>query len=490
MEEIVINFKKKVGRLIIGKQLKKVLAAILIVFACLTAHSQTPIIQPKVDERVELLSIVFRLAEAEEYMNNDIADYTKDIDEYFFQFKEHEVIKYAKEIRQTNEVAYDAVMSMAVRIEIKDGIRFNENIFPLDLDKRWGQENADKFIKLLAQFYIESKFHDFFINHSLLYNVAEKNFNTILSKIKFDWFQNFFGEKPNGDYNLFISLTNGGNNYGANTHFKDGRKDIFSIIGTWRTDSLKNPIYSVNTISTIIHEFNHSFCNPLIDANYDKMDKQASKFFKLVSKILSQQAYDIPKIMLYEILVRACVIKYYQNNKISENKVKSLIANEKSNGFLWIEELVNLLSNYEKNRDKYLTLNSFMPEIVNLQNKLSPKKIQKKYNSECPQIVSINIKNNSKNIDPNLSEVVVTFNKPMNTGCNGTSYGKKGEKYFPEFRKDLKSKWDENIKNKWTFYITLKPNTEYSMSFPAQFFMDENYHFLKETYYLDFKTKN
>src|ERR1035437_3747668 len=99
--------------------------------------------------------------------------------------------------------------------------------------------------------------------------------------------------------------------------------------------------------------------------------------------------------MNYEILVRACVIKYFQRKKENDEYVKSMIVTEKVNGFLWIEQLVDQLSIYEINRDKYPTLKDFMPEIVKMQNTLSPEKIQKELEINCPKIISISIENNS-----------------------------------------------------------------------------------------------
>lgn len=63
--------------------------------------------------------------------------------------------------------------------------------------------------------------------------------------------------------------------------------------------------------------------------------------------------------------------------------------------------------------------------------------------------------------------------------------GKKGGNFMPE---STDTKW---INDKtWVLYVKLQPNTEYSISFPAAFFYSEKgYYRLKETYYLDFKTK-
>ena len=98
----------------------------------------------------------------------------------------------------------------------------------------------------------------------------------------------------------------------------------------------------------------------------------AEKFYQKSSKILRKQAYTSAKTMTYEILVRACVIRYFENKNVGDDKIKSMLLTEKSKGFLWIDELVSALSAYEHNRDKYPALKDFMPEIVKVQNGLNP----------------------------------------------------------------------------------------------------------------------
>lgn len=466
----------------------RIITSLLFVFVSLVGYSQSAALQPKVDERMELLGVVFRLSGAEEYINNSLSYYAKDIDEYFTPFKEHEAVNLAKRLRETNGVSYDAVMSMAINIEINNGIKFKENISEVSLDKRWGEKNAIDFLELLNKFYSETKFHDFFASHQALYSAAEKNFNHLISKIDFTWFQNFFGEQSNDTFNLVLSLTNNGN-YGPNVKSKDGHKELYAIIGTIQSDSLQHPTYDERRIPVIIHEFNHSFCNQLVDSVYPQMQKKADDFFKPNAKVLSLQAYTGSRTMLYEILVRACVIKYTQASGANEERIKRLISVEKRNGFMWIEELVNSLSAYEKNRDKFPRLRDYMPEVVKLQNSLSPKKLQADFYKNCARIVSTSIKNNSKNVDPNITCIVIRFDRPMNIRYNGTSYGKQGKLYFPEIPNSIKAKWDETTKQEWIIPIKLKANTTYSISFPAQFFWAENNSPLKETYYLDFKTK-
>ena len=165
-----------------------------------------------------------------------------------------------------------------------------------------------------------------------------------------------------------------------------------------------------------------------------------------------------------------------------------MILEDHSKGFIWISQLVDELTIYEENRDKYPTLKDFMPEIVKMQNTFSPEKIQKELDVNCPRIVSISIENNSKDVDPNTKEIILRFDRPMSVRNNGVGYGKSGKDYFPEFPKDRKCKWNEETKKEWIMQVDLKPDSSYSLSFDARWFKSENGYLMDKTYYLDFKT--
>jgi len=468
-------------------KMRRILTIVILVFCVFFAYAQSQTVQPKVDERTESLSIIFRLAGAREYVNNNIPSYAKEIDDYFAPFKDYDVIKFAQKLRIEQGVSYDAVMSMAVALEISDSVRLCKNLSPLSIDDRWGMDKVNEFIPLLNKFYFDTKFKEFFSNHSALYKIAESRFSGIINDVDFVWFEKFFGKKAKGSFNLILSLPNGGGNYGLKVILNDGTEELYAIMGSCVADSSGQPSYSKKVAETVIHEYNHSFCNPLIEANFSAMEAASARIYGHVKEILSSQAYESPKTMEYENLVRACVIMYYQRNGVDEDLLKRQVAGELARGFIWIDKLVDLLSVYEKNRDKYPTLSDFMPEIIKLESSISPTKILKEIEANSPKIVSISIPDKSKEVDPGITEITLTFDRPM-LFKNGVSYGKQGETCFPEFL-DKKSKWNEETKKQWTFYIKLEPDKDYSMSFPSQFFYDINYHPLDKTYYLDFRTR-
>lgn len=467
--------------------MKKVAVLTLFVIISSFISAQNTVLNAKVDERCELLSTVFRMADADEYVTNENPVYVDALNKYFEPYKKHELIDYCKTYRENFGIGYDAPMNLAVHLQIIDRqISLIPDVKETSLDSRWNKEYLPRFIELLNDFYTKTKFHDFFVSQSDLIGKVEQTATEYFRKIDMEWYKKFYGKVPDGNFSLIISLSNGNNNYGPKVEYLNNKQDIYSII-TCNFDSLNNPYFDDRwALVLIIHEFNHSFCNPLIFDNYDKMKKKADEFYNIKQDVLKSQAYGNSHTMLCEILVRACVIKYMADHY--PINLKEYFIREKINGFIWIEELYHSLLVYEQHRVQYPTLESYMTEIVKTQNKLSPEKMVKKQEKNMPLMSIENIRNNQQDVDAKTTtQIIVKFSKKMNTRANGSTYGKKGKEYFPEI---TDAKWNEETKTEWILEVKLEPNKEYSIAFPSQwFYSEEDGANAKNTVYLDFKTK-
>lgn len=60
--------------------------------------------KPEVDSRIELLSIVFRLAGNKEYSSNNFKLYADRIENYFSAYKNHGLIQFVKKISKENNI--------------------------------------------------------------------------------------------------------------------------------------------------------------------------------------------------------------------------------------------------------------------------------------------------------------------------------------------------------------------------------------------------
>ena len=435
----------------------------LIVFALIISFfAKANKIEPfvSVDKRIELLSIVARLANYEEYKTNQFKSYANDVDIYFSKYKNHKLISYFKEIRRKNGIAYDAVISYAIRIEFSD----NNLIKLFDVENigiRWDNENIRKTTELLNDFYKVSNFESFFANNSKIYRVAEKNMNEAISQIDYNWFNNFYGNVSTEKYNIVPAMLIGYSNYGGRT-VKDKDKILYSIIGTSTVDKNDNPIYLPKSVeSLVIHEFTHSFMNPLVDVNFSLFENQIKDLYKLSKRTFKLQAYDDIYPVAYESFVRAGVIQYYIDKRETDLQIKIRIRRENLNGFYLTSSLLNSFKKLRRNK----MLVEYIPELIENFNSENPKQLKqdfKKLKKERCWVVSSTIENRNMNVDSSIDSVTLTFNTSLDLWCRGIGHKNDTKEVFDSSRSGY---FNTETGLEYTQPIKLEPNKEYTISF-------------------------
>jgi len=446
------------------------------------------VVTAKVDERVELLSIVARLAGYEEYVNNQFKLYANDVDSYFDRYKQHPAVQFAIKIRGTNHIGYDAVMAMAVHLNsppaLTPRIAFTNQV----PDPRWGKDTAEQFVALLQQFYKDTHCDRFFQAHADVYRATEQRFQLITGKVDFDWFRRFYGESPKGTFNLYIGLLNGGGNFGPKLVYPDGTEDRYAIIGTSKVDGEGLPIYGDNTLSLIIHEYNHSFINHLVFEHEQQLSAAGEKVFRPVAERMKFQAYESWQVTLIESLVRTGEIRYKFEHDADPHTAYQAITRERGIGFLWIEELSALLGTYENSRSSYPTFRSFFPIIVGYFIDLS-KRIEylaRRLDELSPRVDSMSpFPNGAQDVDPNTTRLTFTFDRPLDTkGGYSFDIGSGGNAHWP-IEKVLGF---NETGSTFTIQVKLKPDWEYEMVLTGRGFRTKDGYPL-QPYPVKFRTK-
>ncbi|MED9801196.1 MAG: DUF4932 domain-containing protein [Prevotella sp.] len=346
---------------------KCVMLLAALAMACLCANAQP--LTPQANEDVELMGILSRMAGFPEYRMDVAGQYIKDIDSCFKDYTEHPAVLRMKELRNTYGIAYDAVMSMALHLR-KDGENFSLVTEETStLDARWDKVDKAKFLGLLADFYRDSRFHLFFERHQEVYEKGIRAYDEEVARhLDINWYESFYGNKPEERYAVIIGFCNGHGNYGVNRHAKGKEKEVFAIVG-YSVDQKNQPQYSKEYLSTLVHEFNHSFVNSLLDGrkhpDHVKALEQAGSFLYLITQAtMRQQAYGTWQTMINESLVRAAVICYMMDKGYAPEEVRNELLVQIQRDFRWTPELVRLLRRYEKKRKRYANLESFYPKII------------------------------------------------------------------------------------------------------------------------------
>ena len=469
--------------------MKVILCGFVLLVSFVAADSQTLKenslkIKPKVEERIELTSIVARLAGYSEYYNNNFKAYADDVDRHFAKYKNHPVVEFARQMRETNGIGYDAVPNLAVHLnpspQLAPRVEFSANI----PDPRWGKANAEKFAGLLREFYRDAECEKFFAAQAPAYLLAEQRFEKILNQVKFAWYKDFYGEQPAGTFNLYLGLLNGGGNYGSRVILPDGSEDLYAVMGTWQVDEKGFPLYGDDVFPTVIHEYNHSFANKIVEKHAEKFEKSGSAMLRETREQMQRQGYNHWKTIVIESLVRACVVKYLQRNPTGKMTAKFQLAEEESRSFWWTTGLVALLGEYERNRKKYPTLESFVPRLIKFFNSIPAQMtaLKKNFTLKLPKIIIVEpFRNKSTGVDETLQEIRITFDRQM----VGTTAFYPIDAKNPFVAPPVFDKTKKTLSGK----IKIEPKNEYGLALQSFAFRSTAGYSLSEDFILYFTTR-
>lgn len=332
-----------------------------------TAAAHAEKIVPTVDYRVELLGIAARMAGFEEYSFDINGDYAADIDRELGHMKGHALVGCMKHLREEYSIRYNAIPSIAVGLEWRDGrfalIECDENL----MDDRWGAVDKEHFLELLSAFYVESGFASFFEAHRPFYDRAVKAYEEqVMAQFDPGWCSDFYGYAPSERYRIIIGCCNGPCNYGVAYRRRGEKKDIYAVIGC-AVDEMGAVRYGGAAVSILIHEFNHSYANPLLDVDTpsgQSLVRSVGYLYQTVWRTMQDEAYSEWESVLQESLVRAITIIYLLDKDFPEEIVKDRLMYEIDCGFRWMPELVRLMRKYRKKQGRYETFEAFYPQVA------------------------------------------------------------------------------------------------------------------------------
>ena len=381
-----------------------------------------------IDERIELISVVFRLAGAEEYVCSLLPKYMEEVDAYFKPYSNHELISFIRKTREDYKFGYSIVAASAFMIEISEK---SVKLLPTwDIDKEfvgelsqyWTRNILDKYVQLLDKFYRDSQFDEFFDLHKEYYESAINRNADILSRINIQWFEDFFGESLRGiEINMGLCL--GNNNYFiwnlCNNRDWDGK--IAIVIGA-SSDVDGIPVFQEYQFPVLIHEIMHYFTRPLISVYYKQMEESMEYVYSKITDHMTNRGYGNARSMAgewFNDLFTNLYFKFeYEVGRYPFNYMYNVAQNE-NEGYIWMGRVVAFMNNFYLERNSYLTIKEFMPQLVAYSNLLKDKWdiIVNEYEMSKPYIIDIFP---AGDILPlGTKEIKIRFSHNMNVGTQG-----------------------------------------------------------------------
>jgi hypothetical protein len=303
-------------------------------------------------------------------------------------------------------------------VHITDTVQFKERISfdhpDCRLDSRWQPQEARAFLKQARKFVRDSKFQEFMDEQEIYFTAAAIRMNELVTKRAYlEWFDAFFGPRPNARYEVIVGLLNGGSNYGCSVRLADGSEDLTPVMGVWRIDAHDLPEFQDSVIPVLIHEFCHPYVNPTVAKFARDLENPGRRIHATCVQTMRDQAYGHWLTVLTESVVRASVVRYMNAND-TPRKTQAEIKEQHDRGFIWVGDLADLLGEYEKHRDQYPKLEDFMPRIVTFFDETAGK--VEAQAARRPKIVSMTPANGDEDVDPSVRELRITFDRPMMEG--------------------------------------------------------------------------
>lgn len=472
------------------------LLAVLSAAAGTKATATRGISKPTVDRRVELVTIVARLAGYEEFQSDKaVPAYSDAVKAWFAPYKEHPAVLYMKRLQDEADMGYNAIPIMGVYLTEPPKLRARLPLTATQPESRWGVERGTEFIKLLDKFYKDARCEEFFAQQAPLFGQVEGAFQDVFAEIDSDWFTRFFGEQTQGGMVPIVGMGFGGGNYSGKIVYPDGTEDQYAFMGSWGMRDGKPKFNREGFRGTIVHEFCHSFVNPVLNAE-PGLAWPATEIYRAKSGEMSEQAYTNGRTVLNETFVRAAVIRYLMAHADSA-AVDNEMQYQVDRHFIWMPEAVALLGEYEADREKYPDFRSFAPRIVEFCSGITPKmdsleerrKVEKAIRTgQVLHVAAIEpFGNGAQDVDPALTEITIRFDRPLVGHGYSFNPGPGGMAKVFEFV-DAKGYSDDNTAV--TIVVKLEPNREY------EFYVLKDYSFvtpdgirMTEDYLVTFRTR-
>lgn len=417
----------------------------------------SPKLRAQVDSRVELLSIVFRLAGNVEF-NQPTArsPYADAVDRHFGRWQEHDAVRMARELREGHGIGFDAVPGLAVHLNDSFGLRddIDWKSRPARLDRRWPMAQVPPFVEALQNFARESDFRAFLESQSRRLRTASSRLTDYIAPHNIvPWFEQYFGASRKARFELLCAMLTGGCSYGTSVRFPDGSEEITPVIGVWRWDEAGAPVFGDDVMPIIIHEFAHVYVNPCVDAWLDALRAAGERLLEADRSRMESMAYAGADALLYESLVRACVVRYRQHVE-GEAAGRAQLMAEWGCGFLWTDLLADCLAEYERRRSEFQTFHDFMPTIRDCFERISRDQVYMA--ARFPRVLSFEPAGTEEGIDGNTSELRITLDRPMGEAICVDAIAPAGVAWMGQ------PAWTEGG-TVLRIPVTLAPDTEYEL---------------------------
>lgn len=298
-----------------------------------------------VDPRVELVTVVARLAGLEEYRMPGIAAYDRAVDAHFARHAGHPAVALLKRLHDERGIGYNAPIEAALAASPRDWtLSIALAPWPAGLDKRWDEPSLRAFLAAMGEFARDSDAAAFLAGQQPLYAQVEAAVRgNLQGRLEAGWYRTQVPAHAHASFTVVPALLAGSNSYGPHLPGPGGGQQVFGVLATpAHADGAPIGYPADPQLALLVHEFHHSFLNPWVDAHAGVLLPAAEPLYAAMAPRMQALAYGEPRILLYESLVRANTLRYLRRHG-EDAVLRRLLAEDRGKGFAWTPALADLL---------------------------------------------------------------------------------------------------------------------------------------------------
>jgi hypothetical protein len=378
-----------------------------------------------VDHRVEVASVLCRLAGFNEYQAARVPGYDSAVMEHFGRFRDHASVRLVSGLRRDRGIGYNAPIEAALLADEKTWApRIPLNPWPSYLDSRWDEGSLRAFLGALGSFARDTAALTFFGGQQALFDeIARVHAQRFPGHPNLDWFAAHFRVPAGSVFRLVPGLLTGSNSYGMHYRFPDGHLEIVSVIAQPGRQPDQPLVIPDQALELIVHEFCHAFANPWVETNRAALADSGQKLFAVSGSTLKQQAYTSWPIMLYESVVRGATIRYLADHG-KQALVDWCLEGDREKGFWWTGDVAEALKAGTAGGPPVLELNTKSVVAVfdawsgNAAERIARKQAELAAEREAklklgPQILSLTPADGDTTVSPTVALLELRFDRPM-----------------------------------------------------------------------------
>ncbi|WP_284244974.1 DUF4932 domain-containing protein [Thalassotalea insulae] len=348
------------------------LAAIASMATCVARHIkqaeivsvQLDKVRVSVDPRIELLSAIQVLSD--EYGSSPLVtrfahDYKQHMLEYFLPFKHHAAVQQFDRLVNkgfTFARPVTAMLLLDYMFNVDENLQFSPDI----LTDQYSETEVKQFLVLVKQFAQEAQFAEFYQSEQGLYReLVNQSASQIKGNSQIADLEVFYGTDKRS-YNIVLAPNFHDGGFGPSIFTRDGGEHVYSVNGpTAMTKQRPDFGSSARTLELVNHEFSHSFLRTVFNEYKARINSSAT-LLAPIQQAMKKQGYGNWFSVLNEHVVRG-VTTYiaYQQGKEQGDKA---LQYEKSRSYIYIEQVLHSLNNYQQQRAKYSTFNEYFATLL------------------------------------------------------------------------------------------------------------------------------